>query len=138
MIPPSRDPRLVGYGVLTIGLLAVALVTGLPSVSRTREAVTHRTAEERELYAALVVPDGTWLMTEGEIAFEPDGAEAYLTRAARLRGWVDALRAAAPRAAFDSHLLQRAAQVQILGRNLAPEEHLPLLLALRSMVVVPR
>lgn len=33
MIPPSRDPRLVGYGVLTIGLLAVALVTGLPALA---------------------------------------------------------------------------------------------------------
>ncbi|MEZ5273618.1 MAG: hypothetical protein R2694_15170 [Ilumatobacteraceae bacterium] len=33
VIPPSRDPRLVGYGVLTIGLLAVALVTGLPALA---------------------------------------------------------------------------------------------------------
>lgn len=116
-----------------------ALLSGGLVVSKTKTVQRTQTSTESEDLLFLYTDAGApWVFAEQDVLFEGLGSAMQPSRTANFTTLIAHLRRWAPSARFDERLRRRAAQSQILGRVLSPDDHFSLAVALVARSVLFR
>jgi hypothetical protein len=118
----------LGQAVLTSGL----------KVTKTEKTTREKTVEKRESFFHLYTGSPpVFVFPESDLLFDSLGPALQPTRAANFAFVIAELRRRHPGLPYDDRLMNRLAQVQLLGPQLSPELHLPLALSLlaRSLLL---
>lgn len=116
--------------------LGSAVLSGGMKITKTTKSVREVTTEERQgflnLYAGGRLP---LVFRENALAYDGLGPALKPSRAANFIYLITELRRECPDALYDERLLNRAAQVSLLGPSLVPEKHLVVATALLQKVL---
>ncbi|MEZ4459202.1 MAG: hypothetical protein R3E66_05655 [bacterium] len=103
-----------------------AIATGGLLLTKKVETTRTQTRDARAGFCFVVVGNGLppVLLSEDELQYDGLGAAMKATRSLNFSYVCDHLKSLCPNATYDTQLLNRARQVQILGPKLAPESYL--------------
>lgn len=114
----------------------MAILTGGLKMTKTTEKILESTTQIREGFFLLYAGDRqTLVFREGRLLYDSLGSSLQPTRQGNFSYLLAELRRRNPDALYDDRLLSRAAQIQLLGRVLSPEEHIDIATSLLAKVL---